>query len=72
MALAVSPIWKQECFKEVKTVKTGTKFIVRDTAQSMGEHAEKKFIFLSQKLGRNTHWESSAAILNEEHSKEVI
>ena len=39
-ALALSPIGKQECFKEAKMVKTGTKFINRDTAH-MGEHSEK-------------------------------
>jgi len=30
--LALSPVSTQECFKEAKTVKTGSKFILRDTA----------------------------------------
>ena len=38
----------------------------------MGERTEKRFIFLSQKLGRNTHLERSAGVLNEECSEEVI
>ena len=38
---------------ETKTVKAGTKFIIRDTApQQVGEHTEKQ---LRQEQGRNTH-----------------
>ena len=54
-------------------MKTGTKFIIRDTAQHVGEHTEKQFIYLRQKQGRNTHQEKSAGILlNEELAREVI
>ena len=42
MALDLS-IWNQQCLKEAKTVKTDTKFIIRDTAQCMEEHTEKPF-----------------------------
>ena len=41
----------------------------------MGEHTEKQFIYLSQKLGRNTHPErNGVGILpnEEECSQEVI
>ena len=40
----------------------------------MGEHTEKQFIYLSQKLGRNTHPEGKGVgVLSneEEYSKEV-
>ena len=37
------PSLKEECSKEAKLYK-GTKFIIRDTAQSMGEHTEKQFV----------------------------
>ena len=38
---------------ETKTVKAGTKFVIRDTApQQVGEHTEKQ---LRQEQGRNTH-----------------
>ena len=43
-SLVHASIWKQECVKEAKIVKTGAKFIIRDTAQQMGEHREKQFI----------------------------
>ena len=31
------------CFKKAKTIKTGSKFIIRDTVWHMGEHTEKQF-----------------------------
>ena len=68
-------MWKQECFKETKTVKTGIKFIIRDTAQHVGEHTEKQFVYLRQKQGRNTHPERKGVgiLSNEEKcSKEVV
>lgn len=41
-------------FQEAKTVKTGTKFVIRDTAQCMGVHTEKH---LKQfRCGRRSHW----------------
>ena len=54
---------KNAFLKEAKTVKTGTKFIIRDTAQ-VGEHTEKQFVYLRQKQGRDAHrrarvWASS-------------
>ena len=48
---------KNEFLKEAKTVKTGTKFIVRDIAQQVGEHRETLFVYLRQKQGRDTHLE---------------
>ena len=48
-----------------KNCKTGTKFIIRDTAH-------RETVYLSQKQDRNTHLERSAGVLNEEGSKEVI
>ena len=73
--LALATIWKQECFKEAKPVKTDTKFIIRDTAQQMGEHTEKWFIYLRQKEGRDAHPERKGVgiLLNEEEcSKEAV
>ena len=55
MALALVSISKQECFKEAKTVKTGSKFIIRDAAQCMGEHMGKHFVYPTQKQGRDKH-----------------
>ena len=55
MTLVFAPIRKQECFKEAKTVKTGTKFIIRGTAQCMGEHTGNQFVYPTQKQGRDTH-----------------
>ena len=37
------PPVKNAFLKEAKTVKPGTKFIIRDTAQ-VGEHTEKPFV----------------------------
>ena len=36
-------------------VKTGTKFIIRDTEQCMGEHRGKQFVYPTQKQGRDAH-----------------
>ena len=57
MVLALSFLHlKAKIFKKAKTIKTVTKYIIGDTAQFMGEHTEKQFIYLRQKQGRNTHW----------------
>ena len=73
MTLVFAPIRKQECFKEANIVKTGTKFIIRGTAQCMGEHTGNQFVYPTQKQGRDTHPERSAGILSvEELSKEVM
>ena len=69
------PPQSKKCFKEANTVDRGTKFIIRDTVQHMGEHTDKQFIYLSQKQDRNTYSEKKGmGILSdeEEHSKEVI
>ena len=42
---------RQKLFRKV------TKFIIRDTAQCMGEHTGKQFVYLTQKQGRDTHSE---------------
>ena len=64
---------KQEsCFKEAKTAKMGTKFIIRDTAQHVGEHTEKRFVYLRQKQGRNTHSEKRVCVPSEKPAREVI
>ena len=49
-------------------VKTGTKFIIRDTEQCMGEHRGKQFVYLTQKQGRDTHPERKGMVIlcNEE------
>lgn len=39
-------------------MKTGTKFVIRDTAQCMGKHTRKQFIYPTQKHSRDTHSES--------------
>ena len=39
---------------EAETVNAGTKFIIRDTAQQVGEHTEKLF---KTEQGRDTHLE---------------
>ena len=73
--LVLAPILKQECFKEGKTVKTGTKFIIIDTAQHVGEHTEKKLIYLRQKQGRDTHLKRKVVGIlpnEEQHYKEAI
>ena len=44
VALTLALFWKHECFKEAKTVETGTNFIFRDIAHRVGEHTEKQFI----------------------------
>ena len=49
------PPLKNAFLKEKKTVKPGTKFIIRDKIQQMGEHTEKKFANFRQKQGRNIH-----------------
>lgn len=41
VALILAPLEKKECFKKAKIIKTGTKFIIRDTVQHVGEHTEK-------------------------------
>ena len=38
-------------------MKTGTKFIIRDTAQCMGKHTGKQFVYPTQKHSRDTHSE---------------
>ena len=54
---------KARCFKEAKTRKTGTKFVIRDTAGHVGEHIEKQFAYLKEKAevdtGRGRVWASS-------------
>ena len=65
---------KNKFLKEAKTVETGTKFIIRDTAQ-VGEHTEKQFIYLRQKQGRDTHLKRKGVgvLPNEEEcTREVI
>ena len=63
MALAFAPIWKQECFKERKTVITGTKFIIRDIAQCVGKHTGKQFVYKTQNQGRDTHTEKKGMVI---------
>ena len=57
MTLSLLPSGKQEYFEEAKTIKTGTKVIIRDTEQCTGEHGWKQFVNPTQKQGRNTHSE---------------
>ena len=54
MTLALSPVWKQGYFKEAKTVKIGTRFIVETQHNMWGEHIEKQFVYWRQKQGTNT------------------
>ena len=51
------PFESDECFKEAKTVKTGTKFIIRDITQCMGEHIVKLVIQLRSRVELHTHRE---------------
>ena len=69
-ALALAPIGKQECFKEAKTIKTVTKFIIGNTAQCMVEHTGKQSVYPTQKHGRYTHPERKGMgiLSNEERS----
>ena len=57
------PLLKNEFLKEAKTEKTGTKFIISDTAQQVGEHTEKQFVLDRSKADIDTLregvWESS-------------
>ena len=53
-------------------VKTGTKFIIRDTEQCMGEHRGKQFVYPTQKQGRDAHPERKGiGILSNEGGREV-
>ena len=66
---------KARCFKEAKTVKTGTEFIFRDTAQCVGDLTGKQFVYPTQKQGRDVHPEKKGmGILsrNEECSKSKL
>ena len=72
--LAVAPSEKCICYRG-KTVKTGTKFIIRDTAQQVGEHTEKQLVQLRQKQGRDGHPERKGVGIppnKEEPSKEAV
>ena len=42
-------------FQGGKTVKTGTKFIIRETAQCVGDLTGKQFVYPTQKQGRDVH-----------------
>ena len=44
-------------FMEAKTANTGTKCIIRDITQQVGEHTEKQFVQLRQKQDRHAHME---------------
>lgn len=55
VALILAPLEKKECFKKAKIIKTGTKFIIRDTVQHVGEPTEKQFIYLRQKQDSQKH-----------------
>ena len=57
-------------------IKTGTKFIVRNTGQHVAEHTEKASIYLRQKQSSNIQpmrgeW-AQAIPSNEEHTREVV
>lgn len=41
--------------QEAKTVRTGTKFLIRDITQRMGEHTRNQFAYPAQKQSRDTH-----------------
>ena len=56
MALALALFESKNVSRRQKNAKIGMKFIIRDTAQFMGEHTEKQFIYLRQKQGRNLPW----------------
>ena len=69
------PALKNAFLREAKTVKTGTKFIIRDIAQQVGEHTETQFICLRQKQGRDTLLERKGVGVppnEEERSKEAV
>ena len=60
---------------EAETVNAGTKFIIRDIAQRVGEDLEKWFVYLRQKQGRDAHLErKGVGVLpsEEECSKEAV
>ena len=65
------PPGKNTLLTEAKAANAGTKFIIRDTAQQVGEHTEKQ---LRLKQDRDAHPERKGMGLpaNEESSKEVI
>ena len=69
------PPLKNAFLKEAKTVKIGAKFIIRGTAQQVGEHTEKHFVYWRQKQGRDIQLErKGVGILpnEEECSKEAV
>ena len=55
IALILAHCWNKKCFKEEQTVKTSTKFIIRNTVQHVGEHTEEQSSCLRQKQNSNTH-----------------
>ena len=66
---------KARMFQGGQTVKTGTKFVIRDTTQCISlylnvslfsEHTGKQFVYPNQKLDRETHPESGVGVLDEE------
>ena len=59
------PLFEIKNVSRRQKLKTSTKFFVSDTAQCMGEHIGKQFVYPTQKLGRDTHPERSVDILSE-------
>ena len=63
MALTLAPCLKARCFKEAKTIKPGTKFVIRDIVEQVGEHTEKQFAYFKEKAevltGRERVWVAS-------------
>ena len=74
-SLAVYPYWKQKCFKEAKTLKTDTKYIIRDAELIIITCVRAHRNSLRQKQHRNTHSERKGvgvARNEEERRKEVV
>ena len=49
------PPVKNAFITEAETVNAGKKFSIRDIAEQVGEHTEKRFVQLRQKQGRDAH-----------------
>ena len=54
-----SCLWKQEWFKEAKTVKAGTKCIVRNTVHRVAELTEMQSVYRRQRQSSSSHPEEA-------------
>ena len=49
------PLFESQNVSKRQNLRTGTKSPIRDTAQCVGEHTGKQFVYPAQKQSRDTH-----------------